>query len=60
VASITASLKGSIKISSQSGNKKYEIDESKTFNFNEYIKKKNFLIYKKKNKKKKKKFNKIQ
>ncbi|KAL6589021.1 hypothetical protein U3516DRAFT_675727 [Neocallimastix sp. 'constans'] len=35
VASITASLKGSIKISSQSGNKKYEIDESKTFNFNE-------------------------
>jgi len=45
VASITASLKGSIKISSQSGNKKYEIDESKTFNFNEYIKKKIFLLY---------------
>jgi len=44
VASITASLKGSIKISSQSGNKKYEIDESKTFNFNEYIKKKIIIL----------------
>jgi len=35
VIKISANLKGSIKISSQSGNKKYDINESRTFGFNE-------------------------